>query len=481
MKMNSSKSVGRNTFQINSNQIHKNNNNRSKISLSQNKNNHTNNNDKDLKRQKLKDILIEKFTKKFGLKNSIPFLNEEISNFLNQNKLTEQDLINLEQKITKVITEMRNQENLRNNLSSEGTNNYKNNFKDTKERENLIQMNSNENQNYNQNHNHNYDYYNHNHNHNIQNYQKGSKSVASGDVILPDLINPNHPNSDLMSVRSKYSRMSGASHLSKFDEDNAKLKLAQMTELDFLKKKEPKPERFDFTEQGDEWNAIVFYNQKLHKDNIINNKVKDFEVKKRIKEDLDNQIRMKYKRKFEERLKEKEFDKILLDHCDYLSELDRQRQEDYKEKVMKDKENRDKQLIDEKKKKRKEIIKEKRFDREVVKNIKEEIAKEKDQILQKRANEMKMLQVNLKENEINRLRKLENMKKEKFDDIKAMEENTKVMERQENERKEYFRKIERNSNNFVSTNANFVLFDLKKNTKDEDEKMKKFMEEKELR
>jgi hypothetical protein len=480
--MNSSKSVGRNTFQIHSNQSQNINNinNKSIISLSQNKNNNTYNKEKELKRQKLKDILIEKFTKKFGLKNSLPFLNEEISNFLNENKLTEQDLYNLEQKITKVLTEMRNQENLRKNLTSEAHNNRGNNFKETRDKENHMPKNTNTNQ-Y-----HTYDQYNHNNNNNNnfdynQNYQKGSKSVASGDVILPDLINPNHPNSDLMSVRSKCSRMSGASHLSKFDEDNVKLKLAQMTELDFLKKKQPKPERFDFTEQGNEWNAIVNYNQKLHKDNIIQNQVKDLEVKKRIKEDLDNQIKMKYKRKYEERLKEKEFDQILLNHCDYLSELDRQRQEDYKEKVMKDKENRDKQLIDEKKKKRKEIIKEKRFDREVVKNIKEELAKEKDQILKKKANDIKMLQENLKENEINRLKKIENIKKEKFDDVKAMEENQKVMERQENERKEYFRKIERNSNNFVSTNANFVLSDLKKNSKEEDEKMKKFMEEKEQR
>ena len=64
---------------------------------------------------------------------------------------------------------------------------------------------------------------------------------------------------------------------------------------------------------------------------------------------------------------------------------------------------------------------------------------------------------------------------------KQIEENNKVMERQENERRDYFKKIERNGNNFVSTNASYVLNDLKKNSKDEDDKMRKFMEEKEQR
>ena len=85
-----------------------------------------------------------------------------------------------------------------------------------------------------------------------------------------------------------------------------------MAELEFLKKKDPKPDRMDFAEQGDEWNAIVCYNQHLHKEDKIQNKRKDLEIKRRIREDLDNQVRMKYKRKHDERLKDKEFDKVLL-------------------------------------------------------------------------------------------------------------------------------------------------------------------------
>lgn len=460
--MSYSRSVGRNTFQIHNNPNHK--------PLNSMGNTHNSNMTKDAKRQKLKEILIEKFTKKFGIKNSLPFLNEEISSFLCENNLTELDLKKLEDRIGKILLEMRDQETLRNNLSTEeNKNSYRNNFKDT------------EHNNQNTPNNYSHNYHSNNNNQNILK-QKSSKSVS--DCVLPELNNNlhiNNPNSDVVSVKSKFSRMSGASHLSRFDEDNAKVKLNQMAEMEFLKKKEPKPERFDFAEHGDEWNAIVKYNQHLHKEDKINNKRKDLEVKRRIREDLDNQVRMKYKRKHEEKLKDKEFDKVLLDHCDYLSELDRKRQEEYKEKVMKDKENRDKQLIDEKKKKRKEIIKEKKYDREVVKNIKEELEKEKERNRQKRINEVEMLHQTLRENEINRIKKMENLKKEKYDDVKAIEENNKVMERQENERREYFKKIERNGNNFVSTNANFVLSDLKKNSKEEEEKMKLFMEEKEKR
>ena len=277
---------------------------------------------KDTKRIKLREILIEKFMKKFGVKNPLPILNEEITNFLKDNNLTDKDLKRLEERVYKILSELRNQETVRNGLISSDLNaQLTNNFKETDN----------------------------------QSYHPKSKSVS--EVILPELNVFNH--NDAMSVKSKHSRMSGASHLSKFDEDNTKVKNSQMAELEFLQKKEPRTERLNFTDQGDEWNAIVSYNQQLHADDKIQNKRKDLDVKRRIREDLDNQVRMKYKRKHEEKLKEKEFDKVLLDHCDYLSDLEIIREEEYKEKVMKDKENRDKQLIDEKKKKAKRNYKRK--------------------------------------------------------------------------------------------------------------------------
>ena len=53
----------------------------------------------------------------------------------------------------------------------------------------------------------------------------------------------------------------------------------------------------------------------------------------------------------------------------------------------------------------------------------------------------------LKDNELNKIRKAEQLKKEKEEDLKFCEENNKVEERKELERKLYFKRIERNAKN----------------------------------
>lgn len=407
------------------------------------------------KRDKLKDLLIDKFMKKYGVKNRLPIIEEEIRNFLQNEKLKDADLKSLDEKLSKILSELKSEESLKKGLLINDQGNLTSNFKE----ENKIKksnLNGNINNNYNTN--------------NFLNSNVNSKN----DFILPEL-------SDALSIRSKASKMSGASHLSKFNENNAKAKADEKEELDFLKAKSPKQERFNFDDEGDEWNAIVKFNNQLHLEEKVQNKLKDMEIKKRIKEDLDNQIRQKLKRKHEENLKDKEFDQILLDHCDYLKQLEIQREKERKEKIMKEKENRDQQLKDEKKKKRLEIIKDKKFDRETVKNIKAELKKEKEMKIQKKQQEVELLHKTLRENEMNRIKTMENLHKEKLDDVKAIDEYNKVLERQEQERAEYFKKIERNGNNYVNKMAETVLVDLDKKSKEEDDKMKYYMEEKEKR
>jgi len=128
-----------------------------------------------------------------------------------------------------------------------------------------------------------------------------------------------------------------------------------------------------------------------------------------------------------------------------------------------------------------EIIKEKKFDRETVKNIKAELQKEKEMKIKKKEQEVEILHKTLRENELNRQKTIENLYQEKLDDVKAIEEYRKVMERQEQERAEYFRRIERNGKNFVNDKAQTVLVDLDKKVKEEDEKMRAYLDEKEKR
>ena len=88
-------------------------------------------------------------------------------------------------------------------------------------------------------------------------------------------------------------------------------------EAEFAKdEKETKKDfkRLDFTEEGDEWSAIAKYNRKIYEEQIKLEKIKDEELKKRNKADLDLQIKQRLKQEYENELKEKEYDKLMKEH-----------------------------------------------------------------------------------------------------------------------------------------------------------------------
>jgi len=258
---------------------------------------------------------------------------------------------------------------------------------------------------------------------------------------------------DAISANSKFSKNSYGFKNSPINE-HEKLSKSSESNCDYLdelddylsKNSSRNIERFDFPNEQDEWNAIVKYNRKLYEDDQKNNKLKELEIRKRIREDLDNQIRQKVKRSYEEAQKNREYDNIILNHCNFLEEIERKRTQDIREKVLREKENRDKQLLDEKTRKKIEQLKEKKYDREYVKNIQSELEK-----------------------------------KERLSDIKYTEEFAKVLERQDQERLEYFKKIERNANNFMNKMADNVLDHIEFKNKEEEERMRSFLLEKEKR
>jgi len=165
-------------------------------------------------------------------------------------------------------------------------------------------------------------------------------------------------------VKSVKSAMSGGSRLS-----NVNNKKCDLEDDDLLSEQNEPIQRIEFCNEKDEWNAINKYNQKIHEETKINEKLKDKEIKKRTKEDLDNQIKQKLVRLHDERLKDKEYDKVTIDHVEKLNKLEQQRKQELKEKMLREKENRDAQRKDEIKRKRVELGKNKKYDRELCKFI----------------------------------------------------------------------------------------------------------------
>jgi len=70
------------------------------------------------KREKLKGLLITKFMKKYGIKNPELVLEQEISKFLLGEKLTDGDLKNLDEKLKKIIMDVKQEEDIKKGLMS---------------------------------------------------------------------------------------------------------------------------------------------------------------------------------------------------------------------------------------------------------------------------------------------------------------------------------------------------------------------------
>jgi hypothetical protein len=276
------------------------------------------------KREKLKQLLITKFMKKYHITTYEPIIDQEVTYFMHKETLLEKDLQNLDNKIHQLLSKKQNLNNLASNLKGDDQN-----TKNFNEEENLQGSNS-----------------------APQDYEIKSKRGKTASVR-------SRRDNDTLSVRSG---VSGASRLSNV---NCKKKDLDEDDLDLLSHTSEPVERINFDNEKDEWDAINKYNQKVFEQDKINEKQKDKEVKKRTKEDLDNQIRQKMYRQFEERMKNKEYDKITIHHVEAMNKMEQDRKRELKEKMLREKENRDAQRMDEKKRKKIEQLKDKKYDKEL--------------------------------------------------------------------------------------------------------------------
>ena len=384
------------------------------------------------KRDKLKQLLVQKYKKMFGGFAKEEIIASEVSSFLQRDKVNERDLKLLEKNIQKRLTQEQEQETLKANLTNQPK---------VQKAEDTI---------------------------------KQEESKVTEPVKLPDI---NNANADNLSV---HSAMSGASDLSKFNERGPGNKVMEEEIRDFKKfntmKKDTKPKgpQIDYSKYNDEWDAINMYNKKLFEQEKIINRIKDKEVQKRTRNDLDNQVKQKLKKMYEEKLKEQEYDAIMNKHLQKLNELEEKKKLEIKKRILKEKESRDKQLKDEYIRKRIEVLKNKKYERELVKTLQEEIEREKQLAVEKKLAEKAALQKTLKDNEIHKQKLAEEARKEREDDIKIMEDDAKVKEKQENERIEYFKKIERNANSFMDKVIQTVLKEQEDKNKEEEEKIRQY-------
>ena len=426
------------------------------------------------KREKLKNLLISNFTQKYGIKHSDKLVENEISKFVQKEKLNDVDLQRLDNKIRRIIrnSSAKNilKSNLTQNLQQQNNEGDQYQIHEGKEGEQPLQQE------------------------NLNNtLNQGSLNNTlyhpKEGLVLPK-VNNITPNEDKMLIHSQSTKninpnstFTGFPRRTFYNPNIYKKPEEELAELEEELRKEeeeykPKKARLDFTKEGDEWAAISKYKRKLFEQQIKEEKMKDNEIKRRTKEDLDNQIKQKLKKEYENELKEKEFDKLMEEHLKKMDEIERQKAEDIKKQILREKQNRDALLKEEYIRKRIQSLKEKKFERELVKNIKENIEKEKKEKKEKKMKENEALNRAIKENEIKKERLKQQIKKQREDDILAMEENIKTGEKLDNERKYYFDKIKNYGNKYSLKKAEEILEKMKEDKRKEDEKVQYYYDEK---
>ena len=380
------------------------------------------------RREKLGMVLVEQLTKKLKAENNRDLVQREVDTFLKKEIINDRDLKQLEKTIQNKIREKTNRENLKYNLINRAkTNNY-NNF--------------------------------------VEENIKGDNAENNEDEL-------------------NNSYMSGGSDLDKFNEKSAKErdreeKMQKYKNCFSLKSKPTRPKvEIDFSEYKNEWDALNNYQKLKGEEREREERVKNWETKMRTRANLNNQIKQKIKKEYEEELKKKEYDDLMDKHLKHLDELEIQKQKAIKERALKEKELRDKQKREQYVNKRIAEIKDKLFEKELVRQNKEDIKRAEIREKERKRAEHEELLKTLKDNELHKKLELEKLKKERDEDIKMMQDAIASDIKKDNERKAYFNRIERSGNTFAQQAIENVIKKRNEKLRQDEEKINKYMMDKE--
>ena len=384
------------------------------------------------KRERLKGLLITKFCRKYGIEHPEEILEGEVEKFLNGQKLTEADIQRLDAKIRKLLIEKNQLSNLQNDLNTQNEN------------------------------------------------------IGRQNLTNPNVTNPNYQNTmNTLNTLNPTTFQNDAQNMLNLENENLKkgkkVYLDPEEELADLEAEEaaanPKVEKIDFSQYGNEWNAINKYKKLMYDLELEEEKIREEDTKRRLKEELQNQMKEKYRKIYEEELKDAEYKKILQEHAAKMREIDRQKEialEKQKEKL---RESRAAQMEDKRILARIEELKNIRYER----RLKEQYDREQEEIRKKELERERLKEIafqeTLKDNALRRKILIEKQRKEKEEDKKIAQEQKLVEEKKELERRLYFKRVERNSANFMSGSAKDALDKMKKEEEEEERKIVEYNNE----
>ena len=423
------------------------------------------------KRQKLRDLLIDRFAQKYNLGKNRILIEGEITRFLQQEKLNDVDLQRLDAKIKRIITQDISRKNLKKTLT--------------------------ENLNYNQPLNEN----NVNNQNLLPPHQEENIYPTNQPPINSTLQQNNKPNLRSNSTQANNRPLSSQTYipqeklnLSKKrvkyinpEEELAALEaeLAAENEREYRASgyySETNPhymlKKIDFKKYGNEWAAMAAYDKKIYEEQLADERIRLTQQKKRTKADLDEQVKEKIKKEYEDELKDKEYDKLFKEHQKELDKIEKEKEKKIKQQYLREKESRQAQLKDSYVRKRIDELKERKFDKKIIKNILNEMENEKKQHAEEKRKRNIELNKALEENEKNRKNLKLIQDKQREEDLKFLEEERKMDIRKEQQREYLLNKIKNKFNNSSNPAAEEKVKQIYHDQDEEDKKMIYYMNEK---
>ena len=156
---------------------------------------------------------------------------------------------------------------------------------------------------------------------------------------------------DRMSVKSyASSHISGSSHARKareVDHSDKGSVYSWASESDRSQRR-PQAPSGAITNEDDEWTAIMNFNTKLYHEEMRQEQLKSQEQKRYIKNELDRQLYEKMSVKEREKLEEKQYHALQMEHIKYLEGKEKKKVDDAKASLLDQKASRDKQMKEEK-------------------------------------------------------------------------------------------------------------------------------------
>ena len=415
------------------------------------------------KRQKLRELLIDRFANKYNISNNKAIIEGEITKFIQQEKLNDVDLQRLDKRIQKIISDNISQKNLKTSLTKELNYNI--------QPENELNQNQNVQSNFQEEE----SIYPANYKppveSNINNtlkqsnkasvrsgsYQNKSRPLSSQTYIRNDKI-------DLNKNKNKTKYKSPEEELAALEAELAAEEERELREKGYYHElnNDLNLNKLDFKKYGNEWAAMAAYDKKIYEQQLLDEKIRNTQLKKRTKYDLDEQVKEKIKKEYEDELKEKEYDKLFKEHQAKLDQIEKEKEELIKQQYLREKASREAQLKDNYVRRRIDELKDKKFDKKIIKNIKKEMEREKNEMLEEKKKRNVELNKALKENEMNRKNKKKLLEKEREEDRQFLDEQRKMDIRLEQQREYLLNKIKSNGNKYTNKKAEEKIEQIKK-------------------